>query len=115
MQNMRTRITKIIVRTIVYYKGKILLVKKQDSNFWHLPGGHLDETESLKECALRETLEETGQKIKKYFGKNLDNLLDIFHNLYINSIDCEIWTKHYQNYQNYPILEPRTLRCFFRT
>lgn len=45
-------------------KRKILLVKRSDSRLWTLPGGRKEEGESSKECAVRETLEETGLKIK---------------------------------------------------
>ena len=39
------------------------LVKKQAS-CWQFPGGHLENDESVIECARREVLEETGIKIK---------------------------------------------------
>lgn len=36
----------------------------RDIGTWQLPGGHLDYGESILVCAERETLEETGLKIK---------------------------------------------------
>ena len=38
-------------------KGKIMLV--HNNNTYQFPGGHKEETESLKECMLREMEEET--------------------------------------------------------
>jgi 8-oxo-dGTP diphosphatase len=46
---------------------KILLGKRIGShgaNTWSPPGGHLEFNESFEECSIRETMEETGIKIK---------------------------------------------------
>ena len=32
---------------------------------WEIPGGILEQNETLRECAVRELFEETGQKVKK--------------------------------------------------
>ena len=54
---------KLISRVALLHDNKILLVKNADRDFWSLPGGHCEwEIESLKECACRELLEETGIK-----------------------------------------------------
>ncbi len=59
---------KISVRpsVIVFDKDKILVVKSvyRDGEYYLLPGGGVEGSETLPECAVRETLEETGQKIK---------------------------------------------------
>lgn len=47
--------------------GKILFGKRKNAHGegdWCFPGGHLEFNESWEECAKRETLEETGIKIK---------------------------------------------------
>lgn len=57
-------IDRIIVRTkaiIENSNGEILLCHS-NSNY-HLPGGHLDEGETLEHCLVREIKEETGKDI----------------------------------------------------
>ncbi|MFF7737284.1 NUDIX domain-containing protein [Streptomyces sp. NPDC007984] len=40
--------------------GRILLQRRRDNGMWALPGGVMHIGESLPECAVRETREETG-------------------------------------------------------
>ncbi|MER7479495.1 NUDIX domain-containing protein [Streptomyces sp. NPDC126510] len=40
--------------------GRILLQRRRDNGMWALPGGAMNIGESLPECAIRETREETG-------------------------------------------------------
>ena len=40
--------------------NKILLVKGKRANKWSFPKGHREPGESVEECAIRETYEETG-------------------------------------------------------
>ena len=44
--------------------GKILLTKREDFEVWCLPGGHVENGESMAQAAVRETLEETGLVIE---------------------------------------------------
>lgn len=44
--------------------GRILLTKRRDFAVWCLPGGHVEEGESLAQAAIREALEETGLEIE---------------------------------------------------
>lgn len=40
--------------------GRILMIHRSDNDNWAVPGGALDLGESLTDCAVRETKEETG-------------------------------------------------------
>jgi len=52
----------VIARGIVFIDGKLLVIKRQNKGqeYFVFPGGHLDEGESVRDCAVREVLEETG-------------------------------------------------------
>jgi len=59
--------TKIAVDCITEKNGKILLVKRRIPPFigkFAFPGGHLKYGESVEDCAIRETFEETGVKVE---------------------------------------------------
>ena len=43
--------------------GKYLLVLGKEAEKWGFPKGHIEENEDWKECAKRETFEETGLRI----------------------------------------------------
>ncbi|MHB8138962.1 MAG: NUDIX hydrolase [Smithellaceae bacterium] len=54
---------RVGVGAIVIHEGKILLVKRgvePGKGLWAIPGGTLHLGETLRECAVREILEETG-------------------------------------------------------
>ena len=52
--------TDVVLFTIRESKLNILLVKRKDDGLWAIPGGFLQEGESLNQCAERELKEETG-------------------------------------------------------
>lgn len=41
-------------------QGRLLLIRRSDNGNWAMPGGAMDPGERMTECAVRETLEETG-------------------------------------------------------
>ena len=43
--------------------GEILLIHRTDNDNWSLPGGAMEPGESMTDCAVRETLEETGVQV----------------------------------------------------
>lgn len=55
---------KIDVRTAVFSDGRILLVRESADGLWTMPGGWADETDSPREAAEREVLEESGYRVK---------------------------------------------------
>lgn len=53
--------------TIVVQSGHVLLVKRGQSpgkGLWAIPGGFIDQSEGIDECAIRELLEETSIKLQ---------------------------------------------------
>jgi 8-oxo-dGTP diphosphatase len=58
---------RVGVGALVIHEGKVLLVKRgvaPNEGLWAVPGGSLELGESLRECAERETLEETGVVVR---------------------------------------------------
>lgn len=58
--------------TIDFENKKVLLMYNKKLNKWLQPGGHIEKSETPEETAIRETLEETGIKIK-IIGPSFDN------------------------------------------
>ncbi len=52
------------VAGLLVHRDHILLVKHRTHAFWILPGGKLDQGESLAGCVERELREETGLRVK---------------------------------------------------
>ncbi len=62
----RAKRPQVGVGVLVIRDRKVLLMRRQNSHgdgTWSPPGGHLEYGESVQECAIRETQEETGVTI----------------------------------------------------
>ncbi len=60
-------VPRVGVGAITIHEGRILLVKRgiePSRGLWAIPGGTLELGETMRECAAREILEETGITIK---------------------------------------------------
>jgi ADP-ribose pyrophosphatase YjhB (NUDIX family) len=57
---------------VVIQDGKALLTRREDFDVWCLPGGEVDQGESVAQAAMREIAEETGLRIE------LDRLVGIY-------------------------------------
>jgi 8-oxo-dGTP diphosphatase len=63
----KTKRPKVGVAALIIRDNKILIGKRKAEHgggTWSVPGGHLEFNETIEECAVRETLEEVGIKIK---------------------------------------------------
>jgi 8-oxo-dGTP diphosphatase len=62
----------VLSRAVIIDQNHILLCKTLDlkTNFYFLPGGHVEHGESVESSLLRELMEETGSsgKIKRFLG-----------------------------------------------
>lgn len=54
------RKTRVACRGVVTDGGRLLVSRTEKTDVWMLPGGGLEEGETLPECCVREILEETG-------------------------------------------------------
>ncbi len=65
-------IDKIVVGAVVEYKGKVLLLKRVESEFYggihELPSGNVEEGETLFDTLIREIKEETNLEVEKIKG-----------------------------------------------
>jgi 8-oxo-dGTP diphosphatase len=85
---------KIGVGVLVWRNKQLLLgkrISKDQHRCWQFPGGHLENNETVIDCARREVLEETGLKVRalRHLGFT-GKLFSMGHSQYITLfISCE--------------------------
>lgn len=98
---------------VIIENGKLLVSKDKKDNFYKIPGGTLEKSESLEECAKRELKEETGFKcnlIKKlstmFLEKKPETNEKVKIELHHYSAKLEKSPENYNafNYKNHKIL-----------
>src|SRR5919202_1058485 len=55
---------ELAVNIAIMHAGRILLTQREDFEVWCLPGGAVDDGESVADAAVREALEETGLHVE---------------------------------------------------
>ena len=107
---MNNKVIHVLSRAIIIDQNQILLCKTLGawSNFYFLPGGHIEHNESAQQALLRELMEETGQPftIKRFLGcleYSFDSKIchDHEYNLIFETTPVQI-----QVHQTLPQLEP---------
>lgn len=122
-------IRRVTVRGLVLHEGKLLAVRlkpyknhlKRDNDYWCLPGGGLDEGESLMQGIEREMVEETGVKpvigsllyVQQFAHDDKDYLEFFFHIMngeeYL-SIDLAATTHGLEEIEEIDFIDPSTVR-----
>ena len=86
-----------VVRAVIEKNGKILLVKKDNTDWYNFPGGKIEEHESKEEALKREINEELGVYVKDslYLGSSTfrTNNKRITSYLYKITIEGEPWAR----------------------
>ncbi|KAI2469512.1 NUDIX hydrolase domain-like protein [Annulohypoxylon bovei var. microspora] len=94
-------------------EGKLVVGKRMGSHgagTWQFPGGHLEMGESFLECAERETLEETGLKVKG--EKVLAVTNDVFDPANKHYITVFVMCQRDNENDQPEILEPEKCECW---
>jgi 8-oxo-dGTP diphosphatase len=55
---------RIAVSALIFNEGKVLLAHRRDIDWWNLPGGGMEEGETVEESLRREVFEETGLEVE---------------------------------------------------
>lgn len=72
--------TTLVTNVAIFQDGEVLLQKREDFEVWCLPGGHVENSESAAQAAVREVREETGFEVELtcfvglYYHPGLDGL-----------------------------------------
>jgi 8-oxo-dGTP diphosphatase len=74
-----TKEVRVGVAAVILREGRVLLgerIGSHGAHTWATPGGHLELGESIEQCAMRETFEETGLTVGSFEKLTFTN--DIF-------------------------------------
>lgn len=73
---------------LIYNDDGHILLKKDPNRGWELPGGHINENESLKKAAIREVKEETGfdVNIHSFSGISFEQSKAVFNYFWTGKI-----------------------------
>jgi 8-oxo-dGTP diphosphatase len=55
---------RVAVSALIFNMGRILLCYRSDIDWWNLPGGGMEEGETVDEAVCREVCEETGLEVE---------------------------------------------------
>ena len=72
--------TTLVTNVAIFKDGEVLLQKREDFEVWCMPGGHLENSESAAQAAVREVREENGFEVELtcfvglYYHLGLDGL-----------------------------------------
>ena len=63
LHTFHTQALKVRVAVLIFHEERLLLMQQNGHSFWVLPGGTLEEGESIAQCAVRELEEEVGMQV----------------------------------------------------
>ena len=114
--NNKEKVKEICASVVLIYNNKILLLYDKNWNHYVLPQGHTETGESLRQTAIRETMEETGfnnlkliKKIKQYqyhYPKSDKIIYKNIHAYLIKILSLASQEKQLDKHENYT-------NCFF--
>lgn len=67
---------RLVSKVVIISNNQVLMLQKNGSLKWELPGGHLEAKESFKQAAKREVREETKLSIDKSMLEKIDRTED---------------------------------------
>lgn len=68
---------ELLVRALIIKNGKILVCQSHGKNYFFLPGGHIEFSETMQDALARELQEELGIKISKaQFLGGVENIFE---------------------------------------
>lgn len=99
---------KFSVSGAIIYDGALLIVRRAEhdehyAGYWELPGGGVDEGETLEQALVREVFEETGLTVTGvqpfYYSFTYGNTLERHYKCEVTSSDVKISPEEHQDYK----------------